>query len=60
MSNEEKKFLADVIMAIENIDVHLQGKRDYNLFQNNITIRSAVKYEFSIIGEGHLRTDEVG
>ena len=38
-------------MSIDNIDTHLGGKRDFVLFENNITVRSAVKYEFSIIGE---------
>ena len=46
-----KKYLTDVILAVENIDTHLQHKRDYALFENNITIRSAIKYEFAIIGE---------
>jgi uncharacterized protein with HEPN domain len=51
MSNEEKKFLADILHSIQNIDIHLQHKRNFVLFEGNVTIRSAVKYEFSIIGE---------
>jgi uncharacterized protein with HEPN domain len=51
MDDEQRKYLADVLMAIDNIDIHLQATRDYNLFDSNVTIRSAVKYEFSIIGE---------
>jgi uncharacterized protein with HEPN domain len=51
MDDEQKKYLTDILMAIENIDIHLQYKRDYRLFENSVTIRSAVKYEFSIIGE---------
>ena len=51
MSDEEEKFLVDVQLAIKRIDVHLQGKREWNLFDKNITVQSAVKYEFSIIGE---------
>jgi uncharacterized protein with HEPN domain len=51
MDIEQEKYLVDVQLAIERIDVHLQQKRDWNLFDKNITIQSAVKYEFSIIGE---------
>ena len=51
MSSEQEKFLVDVQLAMRKIDVHLQGKRDWNLFDKNITIQSAVKYEFAIIGE---------
>ena len=51
MSNEQEKFLVDIQLAIKRIDVHLQHNRDWNLFDKNITVQSAVKYEFSIIGE---------
>ncbi|MDB5281268.1 MAG: hypothetical protein JWO06_343 [Bacteroidota bacterium] len=51
MDDEEKKYLADIVLAIENLDVHLQGKRDYRLFEESVTVRSAVKYEFAVIGE---------
>ena len=51
MDRQEKKYLADMLVAINNIDVHLQGKRDYEVFLKNITIQSAIKYEFSVIGE---------
>lgn len=51
MDDGQRKYLADILMAINNIDIHLQHKRDYFLFESNITVRSAVKYEFSIIGE---------
>jgi uncharacterized protein with HEPN domain len=51
MSSEQEKFLVDVQLAIKRIDVHPQHKRDWGLFDKSITIQSAVKYEFSIIGE---------
>ena len=51
MDRQEKKYLADMLVAINNIDVHLLGKRDYEVFLRNITIQSAIKYEFSVIGE---------
>ena len=51
MDDVQKKFLMDMKMSIDNINIHLGGKRDFALYENNITVRSAVKYEFSIIGE---------
>ena len=51
MDDEHKKYLMDIKLAIENIDIHLNGKRDYFLFEKSLTVRSAIKYEFSIIGE---------
>ncbi|MBS1595284.1 MAG: DUF86 domain-containing protein [Bacteroidetes bacterium] len=51
MDDQQRKYLADILMSIHNIDIHLQHKRDYFLFESNITIRSAVKYEFSVVGE---------
>lgn len=51
MDRAEKKYLADMLSAINNIEVHLQGKKEYDLFYRNITVQSAIKYEFSVIGE---------
>ena len=51
MDERFKKFLEDIAMAIDNIRFHLQEKNDFILFQSNKTIRSAVRYEFSVIGE---------
>jgi uncharacterized protein with HEPN domain len=51
MEDEHKKYLLDIKLAIDNINIHLNNTRDYSLFDRSITIRSAIKYEFSIIGE---------
>ena len=51
MSKDAAKGLADILQAISNIEVHLQGKRDFRLFQENITVHSAVERELMIIGE---------
>lgn len=51
MNVDLEKFLVDIKMAMDRIDVHLQRKRDWNLFSQSITVQSAVKYEFSVIGE---------
>ncbi len=41
--------------AIEHIDVHLGGKRDFAVYQANITVRRAVERELEIIGEATSR-----
>ena len=51
MSIEEKKFLTDVIQSIHSIDEHLGGKRDFDEYLKNKTIRRAVERELGIIGE---------
>ncbi|GAB3641495.1 HepT-like ribonuclease domain-containing protein [Spirosoma arcticum] len=51
MSEEVRKWLSDIAGAIENIDIHLNGERDFVVYQANITIRRAVERELEIIGE---------
>lgn len=51
MTDETKKRLMDIAEAISNIDYHLGGKRNFNEFVENITIRRAIEREFEIIGE---------
>jgi uncharacterized protein with HEPN domain len=51
MSIEEKKLLTDIIEAISSIDEHLDGKRSFDIYQNNKTQRRAVERELEIIGE---------
>jgi uncharacterized protein with HEPN domain len=51
MIEEEKKLLRDIEQAALNIDVHLQGKRNFEVFIQNITKRRAVERELTIIGE---------
>ncbi|AQG78128.1 DUF86 domain-containing protein [Spirosoma montaniterrae] len=59
MSEEVRKWLIDIGEAIENIDVHLGRKRDFSLYQANITIRRAVERELEIIGEATNRVLKV-
>ncbi len=51
MDDEVKKLLHDVAGAINGIDIHLKGKRDYNEYLRDYTTRRAVERELSIIGE---------
>ncbi len=44
-------MLTDIVRSIEDIDVHLGGRRVLEEFLGNITIRRAVEREVEIIGE---------
>lgn len=51
MSDTIRKSLADILMCIDGIQVHLQGKSDFNFYSKSITVKRAVERELSIIGE---------
>ena len=55
MNEEVLKWLSDIAESIQNIDIHLDGKRDFTVYQSNITIRRAVERELEIIGEATNR-----
>lgn len=48
---EELKLLTDIKNAIENIDIHLDYKRDFDIYLSSITKQRAVERELEIIGE---------
>lgn len=51
MSEEVHKWLTDIVGAIQHIDIHLNGKRDFSAYQTNIMVRRTVERELEIIGE---------
>jgi len=51
MTDQEKKLLRDIEQAALNIDIHLEGRRDFQEFVSSITKRRAVERELEIIGE---------
>lgn len=55
MSEDVGKWLVDILEAIDHIDVHLGGQRDFTIYQNSITIQRAVEREIEIIGEATNR-----
>ena len=59
MSDEIRKWLADITAAIQHIDIHLGGKRDFAIYQSNITIQRAVERELEIIGEATNRIPKI-
>jgi uncharacterized protein with HEPN domain len=50
-SDAQLKLLTDIKDAIYSIDEHLSGKRDFEAYLNNKTVRRAVERELEIIGE---------
>lgn len=62
MSEEVHKWLVDIREAVDNIEVHLGCRRDFAVYQTNITIRRAVERELEITGEAMsriLKTDNI-
>lgn len=46
-----KKYLYDVVAAIEQIEQFLGSQRDFSVYQQNAMLRSAVERQLIIIGE---------
>ena len=55
MSEEEKKFLNDILHRINLIDLHLSHERNYFNFIKNPTVQSAIERELQVIGEAISR-----
>ena len=51
INREEKKYLVDIIEAINSIDDHLDKERILDIYLSNKTKRRAVEREIEIIGE---------
>jgi uncharacterized protein with HEPN domain len=51
MRQEEKKLLTDIKQSALNCDVHLEGKRIFKEFVENLTKRRAIERELEIVGE---------
>jgi uncharacterized protein with HEPN domain len=51
INREEKKYLVDIIEAINSIDDHLDKQRLLDIYLSNKTKRRAVEREIEIIGE---------
>ncbi len=51
MTQEEKKLLTDIEQSALHINVHLEGRRIFKEFADNITKRRAIERELEIIGE---------
>jgi uncharacterized protein with HEPN domain len=59
MSEELKKYLLDVLVAIQSIEEYLAGQYSFSVYQNNKMLRRAVERELEIIGEAINRALKV-
>lgn len=51
MKHEIKKYLFDVLTAINSIKEYIGEDRDFNSYQNDKLLRRAIEREIEIIGE---------
>lgn len=51
MKREVKKHLYDIQIAIDSINLYLEGRKNFHEFQNNKLLRRAIEREIEIIGE---------
>jgi len=51
MSDELKKYLADVLKAVDEIDAFVGEKKNFKRFQRSAMLRAAVERKLEIIGE---------
>jgi uncharacterized protein with HEPN domain len=59
MDIEIKKYLFDILEAIESIENYLGEKRDFNIYLSNKMLRRAVEREFEIIGEAMKKMEKL-
>ncbi|WP_339698790.1 hypothetical protein [Algoriphagus aquimarinus] len=58
MQLEEKKFLLDILTAIDSIDQYLDRKRDFQEYLNQKMLRRAVERELVPIARDYWRGDK--
>ena len=51
MKDEAKKYLSDIIRAIELIEIFMDGVDDFNEYVGDLKTKSAVERQLGIIGE---------
>lgn len=51
MSDELKKYLADILKAVAEIDTFVGEKKNYKRFQRSAMLRAAIERKIEIIGE---------
>ena len=55
MQLEIQKYLFDMQTSINSINEYLEGKRDFDHYQNNKLLRRGIERELEIIGEAASR-----
>ena len=51
MTEKSKKYLSDILMAIELIEEFIVDDKDFNLYDRDRKTQSAVERQLAIIGE---------
>lgn len=51
MTEKGKKYLSDILMAIDLIENFIADTPDFNLYQKDLKTQSAVERQLAIIGE---------
>lgn len=51
MSDEVKKYLTDILKALDEIEDFIGEKKDFRRFQRSAMVRAAVERKLEIIGE---------
>ena len=57
MTEQAKKFLVDILSAIESIESFIEPVHSFNEYQNDLKTRSAVERQLAIIGEAVNKFD---
>ena len=56
MKHDVRKYLTDVLEAIELIRIHVAGINDLTAYKANVTVKDAVVRRLTIIGEALYQT----
>lgn len=59
MTDQGKKYLSDILRAIELIDDFVSSVSDYNEYSNDFKTQSAVERQLGIIGEAVNKFDKL-
>jgi uncharacterized protein with HEPN domain len=51
MTEKSKKYLSDILMAIDLIEIFTVDITDFNIYENDLKTQSAVERQLAIIGE---------
>lgn len=57
MTGQDKKYLTDILTAIENIESFIRGIDSFSTYQNDLKTQSAVERQLAIIGEAVNKFD---
>ncbi len=59
MTEKSRKYLSDILMAIDLIEKFTVDMTDFNIYQNDLKTQSAVERQLAIIGEALSQLQKV-